>query len=330
MTPTHRRWTRWGNRLGVWLYRRTRGRLAGQSKDVHVLLLTSPGRRTGLPRSTCVRYLRRGDDLLIWGTGSGSPRDPDWFQNLRATDVVQVQVDASRFPARPRELHNNERDWVWEKVILAQAPQVRRYAAKAGRVIPVAVLTALPDTRGRHVPPDLPAARPMMAGPSPQVPMVSSGHPDASPFTAGARQTAPVEWTLRLAGFSAVVNGVGFGAFAVPGTWHLAREHTVWYAFGLPTYGNGPFEAHGIAVTVPLLVAFFGACLVLAIGGVLLLVPRSTGVVFTLAGIAMCAPFWWGFNLPFAWFSAIQIGVLLVMAWAMQRHAGVVSLGGRR
>ncbi|MEZ5115751.1 MAG: hypothetical protein R2737_05720 [Candidatus Nanopelagicales bacterium] len=125
-------------------------------------------------------------------------------------------------------------------------------------------------------------------------------------------------WALRLAGLSALVNGVGFAAFDIPAIWHLAREGTVWYAFGQPTYGNGRFEAHGFSVTVPVLLAFLGTCLLLATGGALLLVPRSPGVVFTLAGIVMCAPFWWGFNLPYAWFNAVTILVLLAVAGALQ------------
>ncbi len=132
--------------------------------------------------------------------------------------------------------------------------------------------------------------------------------------------TAPAAWALRLAGLSALVNGVGFGAFDIPATWHLAHDHHVWYSLGNPTYANGPFEAHGITVTVPVLLAFLGSCLVLAIGGALLLVPRTTGVIVTLAGIASCAPFWWGFDLPFAWFNVMTVLILLAMAWAAQMH----------
>ena len=46
-----RRWARIGTRIGVWMYRTLDGRLASGSKDVHVLLITTPGRRTGAPRS---------------------------------------------------------------------------------------------------------------------------------------------------------------------------------------------------------------------------------------------------------------------------------------
>lgn len=140
MAPDRRRTTRLGNRIGVWMYRRLDGRLASGSKDVHVLMITTPGRRTQLPRSTCVRYLETEDGLVVWGTGSGSTRDPDWFRNLRVASEVTVQVGAERFPARARELVGDERDAVWTGVVLARAPQVEKYARRAGRTIPVAVL----------------------------------------------------------------------------------------------------------------------------------------------------------------------------------------------
>jgi deazaflavin-dependent oxidoreductase (nitroreductase family) len=135
-----RTWTRFGNRIGVWLYRRSGGRLSGATKTVHVLLITTPGRRTGLPRSTCVRYLETASGLVVWGTGSGSPRDPDWFENLRAAPTATVQIADRVSMMRPRELLGSDRDALWHDVILEHAPEVARYADKAGRVIPVAVL----------------------------------------------------------------------------------------------------------------------------------------------------------------------------------------------
>ena len=135
-----RRLTRTGNRIGVWMYRSLDGRLSSGSKSATVLMLTTPGRRTQIPRSTCVRYLDTPDGLVVWGTGSGSPRDPDWFRNLRAAQEVAVQVRAERYTARPRELVGDERDAVWNDVVLARAPEVVKYERKAGRTIPVAVL----------------------------------------------------------------------------------------------------------------------------------------------------------------------------------------------
>jgi deazaflavin-dependent oxidoreductase (nitroreductase family) len=138
-----RRWTRAGNRIGVWMYRHLNGRLSSSSKRVHVLMITTPGRRTGIPRSTCVRYLATPDGLVVWGTGSGSPRDPDWFENLRRVGVAQVQVRERHFEARVRELVGDERDAMWRDTILVEVPEVERYARKARRTIPVAMLRPL-------------------------------------------------------------------------------------------------------------------------------------------------------------------------------------------
>jgi deazaflavin-dependent oxidoreductase (nitroreductase family) len=103
-------------------------------------MITTPGRRTGLERSTCVRYLEAADGLVVWGTGAGSRRDPDWFRNLRAAELAGVQLRSRRLRVRPRELFGEERDAVWRDVVLAEAPEVAKYARRAGRTIPVAVL----------------------------------------------------------------------------------------------------------------------------------------------------------------------------------------------
>ena len=140
MTTRKRTFARMGNRIGVWMYRTLDGRLSSGSKDVHVLMITTPGRRTGTPRSTCVRFLETDEGLVVWGTGSGSPRDPDWFRNLRAAEVAQMQVRDRHFEAVARELVGDERDAMWHDVVLAEAPEVVKYERRAGRTIPVAVL----------------------------------------------------------------------------------------------------------------------------------------------------------------------------------------------
>jgi deazaflavin-dependent oxidoreductase (nitroreductase family) len=125
------------------MYRVLDGRLSSGSKDVQVLVITTPGRRTGVPRSTCVRFLNTPEGFVVWGTGAGSARDPDWFRNLRAAKMADVQVRATRLQVRPRELVGGERDKMWNDVVLAQAPEVAKYARRAGRTIPVAVLEPL-------------------------------------------------------------------------------------------------------------------------------------------------------------------------------------------
>ena len=150
MTSLRHRWARTGGRLGVWMYRTLGGRLSSGSEDVRVLMITAPGRRTGAPRSACVRYLETPEGFVVWGTGSGSPHDPDWFCNLRQARYADVQVRDRHLRVRPRELVGVERDTVWSDLVLARAPEVERYARRAGRTIPVAVL--VPDEAAHHLP----------------------------------------------------------------------------------------------------------------------------------------------------------------------------------
>jgi deazaflavin-dependent oxidoreductase (nitroreductase family) len=132
-----------GNRIGVWMYRAFDGRLASYNKRAKVLMITTPGRRTGVLHSTCVRYLDTGEGFLVWATASGAPRDPDWFRNLRKTQLADVQVGAKTLRVRPRELVAEERDKAWNDIVLVQAPEVEKYAQRAGRTIPVALLAPI-------------------------------------------------------------------------------------------------------------------------------------------------------------------------------------------
>jgi deazaflavin-dependent oxidoreductase (nitroreductase family) len=139
VSTSRRRFTATGNRIGVFLHRAAGGRLDAWG-DTTVLMVTSPGRRTGLPRSTMVRYLEDDGGYLVWGTGSGAPRDPDWFRNLRHTPRARIEIGRDAQDVDVEELTGAERDRVWREVVLARAPEVARYERKAGRVIPVARL----------------------------------------------------------------------------------------------------------------------------------------------------------------------------------------------
>jgi deazaflavin-dependent oxidoreductase (nitroreductase family) len=77
-----------------------------------------------------VRYLDRPEGFVVWGIGSGSPRDPDWFENLRAAPTAAVQVMARRMPVRRRELTGQERDSMWRQVSWLWHPRLRNTHAR--------------------------------------------------------------------------------------------------------------------------------------------------------------------------------------------------------
>ena len=128
-------------RIGVWMYRRFDGRAMGGTAGAPVVVLTVAGRRTGQPRSACVRAIHADGSYLVWGTASGHPSDPDWFRNLRLARRATLQDGAQVLDVDAVELTGAERDTVWRDVVLATLPGVEKYATKARRTIPVARLT---------------------------------------------------------------------------------------------------------------------------------------------------------------------------------------------
>jgi deazaflavin-dependent oxidoreductase (nitroreductase family) len=145
VTTVKHRLTRAGNQIGLFLHRIAKGRLDARG-DTTVLMITCPGRRTGQPRSTMVRYLEYDGGYLVWGTGSGSATEPDWFRNLRRAGEAWIEIGTRPHRVRIEILDGRERDHVWHDIVLRAAPGVEKYAVKTGRTIPIAVLRPIDAT----------------------------------------------------------------------------------------------------------------------------------------------------------------------------------------
>lgn len=145
--PVLLRLFRIANRLAVTLHRRSGGRIGGSAKGLPVLLLTVPGRRTGAPHTVPVACIEHEGGYLVAGTAGGDTAEPQWFRNLRAAQRVGIEIGHETFDAGVLVPAAAERDLLWHDVVLDRAPFFAKYQEKAGRIIPVAVLT--PTSRGR-------------------------------------------------------------------------------------------------------------------------------------------------------------------------------------
>src|SRR5947208_17042271 len=75
-----------------------RGPMADLLRSRCVMLLTTRGRRTGLPRTTAVSFMPLDDGHFVafsgWGIGS------NWYRNLRVNPEVAITVGRRRMPAK--------------------------------------------------------------------------------------------------------------------------------------------------------------------------------------------------------------------------------------
>lgn len=108
----------------------------------HLILLYTTGRASGQIRRTPLRYFEVGDDLVVAASYGGAPEHPDWYLNLLANPRVWVRRDADLYEATAVPVEGEERERIWETVVVSQAPQFADYQTKTPRIIPVIRLVA--------------------------------------------------------------------------------------------------------------------------------------------------------------------------------------------
>lgn len=108
----------------------------------HLILLYTTGRASGRIRRTPLRYFEVGNDLFVAASFGGAPENPDWYQNLRADPKVWVRRDADLYEASAVPIEGDERDRLWDTVVVVEAPQFAEYQVKTERVIPLVLLVA--------------------------------------------------------------------------------------------------------------------------------------------------------------------------------------------
>ncbi|MCX5042536.1 nitroreductase family deazaflavin-dependent oxidoreductase [Aldersonia sp. NBC_00410] len=130
------------NRLMSALYRRTNGKLGSWANGpLPVMLLTVPGRKSGVERTAPVCYIERDGGYLVIGSAGGYSEDPQWFKNLAATDRARIRIKSSESEVGVHIAVGEERDALWRDVVIVESPGFLDYERKSGRTIPIAVLT---------------------------------------------------------------------------------------------------------------------------------------------------------------------------------------------
>ena len=115
----------------------------GKIRGVPVLLLTVPGRKTGVEHTTAVSYFKDGGSFVVTGSAGGAASDPQWFRNLRRADQAVIEVGPKRIDVSVSIAGAEEHKVLWAKLV-ATAPSFAKYQNKVEREIPMAVLRPLP------------------------------------------------------------------------------------------------------------------------------------------------------------------------------------------
>ena len=94
------------NRLFAAMQRLERRSPANLSR-MQALLLTTTGRKSGLPRTTTLAFITAGDDLIVGSRVRG--KGSDWYLNLLAQPEVTVQIGTRTFGAHAEPVSDPQR-----------------------------------------------------------------------------------------------------------------------------------------------------------------------------------------------------------------------------
>jgi len=129
----------------TWLYRRTGGRLGRKwhvgsalRRGVPVCLLTTTGRKSGLPRTVPLLHMADGDNAVLVASQGGLPSNPQWYYNVLAQPAVTLQLGKRTLAMRARVADAGERAALWPRLVRLYA-DYESYQSWTDREIPVII-----------------------------------------------------------------------------------------------------------------------------------------------------------------------------------------------
>jgi F420H(2)-dependent quinone reductase len=136
-------WARWFVPAHRWLYRASGGLIGHGLGRQHTLLLTTTGRRSGLPRTQPLTYFQLEGETVLVASNWGNDQVPAWYLNCLAHPRVRVRLGGDEFDALARVASEAERARLWPQVVAAN-PIYARYQAGVAHTIPLVLLQRAP------------------------------------------------------------------------------------------------------------------------------------------------------------------------------------------
>ena len=122
-----------------WLYWLSGGRVGTKVNGFEILMITTRGRKSGEPRRVALQSLEHGTGWAVVASFAGEDRHPNWWLNLLAEPMAEVQIGRLSTRVRAREATGEERSALWARFV-AVDDAYEEYEERTTRVIPVAIL----------------------------------------------------------------------------------------------------------------------------------------------------------------------------------------------
>lgn len=127
------------NRNLIAEFRANNGEVTGQFAGSPLLLLTTTGAKSGLPRTSPLVYSKDGENVVIIASKGGAPSHPAGL-NLLPNKSAMLEMGPQTFAVSASIAEGDERRRLFDQQA-ALLPNFKEYEAATSREIPVVVLT---------------------------------------------------------------------------------------------------------------------------------------------------------------------------------------------
>ncbi len=125
-------------------FRENEGKVGGPFEGAHLLLLTTTGAKSGLPRVSPMVYFLEPEGTFVVASKAGAKSHPAWFHNLKANPGVAIEMATptgiDRFTATAEPVGDAIREDLFAR-FAARNPMFATYQAKTDRRIPIVSIT---------------------------------------------------------------------------------------------------------------------------------------------------------------------------------------------
>jgi deazaflavin-dependent oxidoreductase (nitroreductase family) len=117
-------------------FRANEGKVSGMFENTPLLILTTKGAKTGLPREHLLAYSTDGDRYVVIASKGGAPTNPQWYHNVVANPDVNVEVGSESFDAKATVTEGDERQRLFDHQA-SLMPGFADYQRNTTRILPV-------------------------------------------------------------------------------------------------------------------------------------------------------------------------------------------------
>ena len=120
----------------VELYEKSNGTEGNTVSHFPVMIVTNLGRKSGAIRKTPLITVKDGDRYVLIASQGGSPKNPNWYYNLKAHPAVKITTIDGQGNYLAEEVSKEKKDELWP-LICSFYPDYETYQSNTSREIQV-------------------------------------------------------------------------------------------------------------------------------------------------------------------------------------------------